>query len=126
MTWDGKIKVNELSGVLKTVQISRNNALELLVLSACETAAGDTRSALGLAGVAVRSGARSTVATLWRVNDEASAMLISEFYNQLVQGVKIGVSKGEALRRAQVSILKNPKYQSPYYWGAYVLLGNWV
>lgn len=126
LTWDGKIRVNELSGVLKTVQISRNNALELLVLSACETAAGDTRSALGLAGVAVRSGARSTVATLWRVNDEASAMLVSEFYNQLVQAVKTNVSKAEALRRAQVSILKNPKYQSPYYWAAYVLLGNWV
>ncbi len=129
LTWDGKIQVNELSGVLKTVQISRNNALELLVLSACETAAGDTRSALGLAGVAVRSGARTTVATLWSVNDQASAMLISEFYNQLVKGVKTGVSKAEALRRAQLSILQNtqnPQYKSPYYWGAYVMLGNWV
>ncbi len=129
LTWDGKIKVNELSGVLKTVQISRNNALELLVLSACQTAAGDTRSALGLAGVAVRSGARTTVATLWSVSDEASATLVSEFYNQLVKGVKTGVSKAEALRRAQLSILQNtqkPEYKSPYYWGAYVLLGNWV
>lgn len=129
LTWDSKIKVNELSGVLKTAQISRNNALELLVLSACETATGDTRSALGLAGVAVRSGARTTVATLWSVNDQASAMLISEFYNQLVKGVKTGVSKAEALRRAQLSILQNtqnPQYKSPYYWGAYVMLGNWV
>jgi len=100
--------------------------LELLVLSACETAAGDNRSALGLAGVAVRSGARSTVATLWRVDDQATATLISEFYNQLVKANQTGISKAEALRRAQLTILKKPEYQSPYYWGAYVLLGNWT
>lgn len=126
VTWDDKIKVNDLSGVLKTVELSRDNSLELLVLSACETAAGDTKSALGLAGVAVRSGARSTIATLWQVNDEASAKLISKFYDELVQANKTGISKAEALRRAQVTILKTPTYKSPYYWSAYVLLGNWT
>jgi CHAT domain-containing protein len=126
VTWDGLIKVNELSGVLKTVELSRNNSLELLVLSACETAEGDTKSALGLAGVAVRSGARSTIATLWQVNDEASATLMSKFYDQLVQINKTGISKAEALRRAQVETLKNPDYKSPYFWAAYVLLGNWT
>ena len=126
LTWDGKIKVNQLSSLLKTVELSRKNALELLVLSACETAQGDDRSALGLAGVAVRSGARSTVATLWQVDDEASATLISQFYDQLVQASKTGISKAEALRRAQLAILKNPEYTSPYYWAAYVLLGNWT
>ncbi|MBD2212706.1 CHAT domain-containing protein [Nostoc linckia FACHB-104] len=126
LTWDGKIKVNELSGVLKTVEVSRSNSLELLVLSACETAAGDDRSALGLAGVAVRSGARSTVATLWRVDDEATAKLMSNFYDQLVKAKETGISKAEALRLAQLAILKNPEYQSPYFWGAFVLLGNWT
>ncbi|BAY09315.1 CHAT domain-containing protein [Calothrix sp. NIES-2098] len=126
LTWDGKIKVNELSGVLRTVEISRDNSLELLVLSACETAAGDNRSALGLAGVAVRSGARSTIATLWRVNDEASATLMSLFYDQLVQANRTGITKAEALRRAQLAILKSQEYQTPYYWAPYVLLGNWT
>jgi CHAT domain-containing protein len=126
LTWDGKIKVKDLSGVLQTVELSRSKTLELLVLSACQTAAGDARSALGLAGVAVRSGARSTIATLWRVDDEASATLMSQFYEQLGQSRKTGVSKAEALRRAQLSILRNPKYKSPYYWAAYILLGNWV
>ncbi|GAB1542512.1 hypothetical protein NUACC21_51860 [Scytonema sp. NUACC21] len=127
LTWDGKIKVNDLSQVLQTGEISRDKALELLVLSACETAAGDNRSALGLAGVAVRSGARSTLATLWRVNDEASATLMGEFYNQLAQINKTGISKAEALRRAQLAILANPKYrQEPYFWAAYVLIGNWI
>jgi len=126
MTWNGKIKVNELSSLLKTVELSRNNALELLILSACETASGDDKSALGLAGVAVRSGARTTVATLWQVNDEASAILMSQFYDQLIQAHKTGIPKAEALRRAQLAILNNPEYKSPYYWGAYVLLGNWT
>lgn len=126
LTWDGEIKVNQLSSVLKTVELSRDRSLELLVLSACETATGDDKAALGLAGVAVRSGARSTVATLWRVNDEASATLMSQFYDQLVQVSKTGISKAEALRRAQLAILKNPEYRSPYYWAAYVLLGNWT
>lgn len=126
LTWNGTIKVNQLSGLLKTAEISRKNPLELLILSACETASGDAKAALGLAGIAVRSGARSTVATLWRVNDEASTTLISQFYDQLIQASKTGVSKAEALRRAQIAILQNPEYKSPYYWAAYVLLGNWI
>jgi CHAT domain-containing protein len=52
-------------------------------LSACETAAGDKRAALGIAGVAVRAGARSTVASLWSLNDESTAALMSEFYREL-------------------------------------------
>jgi CHAT domain-containing protein len=126
LTWDEKINVKDLSSVLQTVELSRSKTLELLVLSACQTASGDARSALGLAGVAVRSGARSTIATLWRVDDEASATLMSQFYEQLGQSRKTGVSKAEALRRAQLTVLRNPKYKSPYYWAAYVLLGNWV
>ncbi|AFY57564.1 hypothetical protein Riv7116_5168 [Rivularia sp. PCC 7116] len=126
LTWDGKIKVNQLSSILKVGEISRDNPLELLVLSACETAAGDADSALGLAGVAVRSGARSTIATLWRINDEASAKLIGKFYEQLTSANNPGISKAEALRQAQLNILKNPEYRAPYYWAAYVLLGNWM
>ena len=126
IAWDDKIKVNQLSGVLKTVELSQENSLELLILSACQTAAGDERSALGLAGVAVRSGARSTIATMWSVNDEASATLMKEFYKQLVKAKETGKSKAEALRLAQLAVLKNKDYKAPYYWAAYVLLGNWT
>ncbi|NJR50077.1 MAG: CHAT domain-containing protein [Leptolyngbyaceae cyanobacterium CSU_1_3] len=127
LTWDGKIKVNQLSSILKTIELSRRNgSLELLVLSACETAAGDARSALGLAGVAVRSGARSTIATLWRVNDTSSATLMGQFYDELSQTPKTGISKAEALRRAQLKVLRDPDYSSPYFWSAYVLIGNWI
>ncbi|MBO3458546.1 MAG: CHAT domain-containing protein [Aetokthonos hydrillicola CCALA 1050] len=126
VTWDSKIKVNELSSLLKAVELSQGKALELLILSACETATGDAKSALGLAGIAVRSGARSTVATLWRVDDEASAQLMIQFYDELVKAKKTGTSKAEALRRAQLAILQKSQYKSPYYWAAYVLLGNWI
>jgi CHAT domain-containing protein len=127
LTWDNKLKVNQLSSFLQSTESSKSKALELLVLSACETAAGDDRSALGIAGVAIRSGARSTVATLWRINDEASATLMGEFYNQLSQIKKTGITRAEALRQAQLAILNNPDFeQEPYYWAAYVMIGNWI
>jgi CHAT domain-containing protein len=77
LTWDGRINVNELENVLRNRGESQPNAIELLVLSACQTATGDKRAALGLAGVAVRAGARSTIATLWAVNDQSTARLMS-------------------------------------------------
>jgi CHAT domain-containing protein len=127
LTWDKKLKVNQFSSFLRSTESSKSKALELLVLSACETAAGDDRSALGIAGVAIRSGARSTVATLWRINDEASATLMGEFYRQLSQIKKTGITRAEALRQAQLAILNNPDFeQEPYYWAAYVMIGNWI
>ncbi|WP_237741471.1 CHAT domain-containing protein [Anabaena sp. PCC 7108] len=123
LTWDKRLNVKELDQLLRE---SRNDAkkpsIELLVLSACETAAGDERAALGLAGIAIRSGAGSTVGTLWQVNDESTSILISEFYRQLA---KSKVSKAEALRNAQLLLLKNQKFQNPYFWSAFVLVGNW-
>ena len=123
LTWDDRINVNELDNLLRTTDLRRSSPIELLVLSACQTALGDNRAALGIAGVAVRAGARSTLATLWSVNDEATAELMIRFYQELANST---VTKAEALRRAQLSILQNPKYQQPYYWAAYILVGNWL
>lgn len=122
LDWNGEINVKDLDGLLRG--INRKRPIELLVLSACETVAGDSRAALGLAGVAVRAGARSTLATLWQVNDESTALFMSEFYSELAQS-QGQVNKAEALRRAQVKLLKNSKYQHPYFWAPYVLVGNW-
>ncbi len=123
LTWDGRINVKDLDQLLRSREQGTRNPVELLVLSACETAAGDQRAALGLAGVAVRSGARSTLATLWQVNDVSTAELMTEFYQQLASQQ---VSKAEALRRAQLKLLQQPKYQDPYYWAPFVLVGNWL
>jgi len=123
LAWDKPIVVDELNNLLQTRDTSMHNALELLVLSACETAAGDKRAALGLAGVAVRAGAGSTIASLWSLDDESSALLMGQFYQELASRK---VNKAEALRQAQLTLLPNPRYQNPRYWGAYVLVGNWL
>lgn len=124
LTWKDKINVKDLGKWLKSPSSNLRNRepIELLVLSACQTAKGDNRAALGLAGVAVRSGARSTLATLWAVQDKSTADLVTEFYSVLTQD---GINKAEALRQAQLSLLKNPQYQHPYYWSPFVLVGNW-
>ncbi|OCQ89608.1 hypothetical protein BCD67_13390 [Oscillatoriales cyanobacterium USR001] len=121
LTEDSRILGNELDRLLRARNSSGLSNLELLVLSACETAKGDRRAVLGLAGIAVRAGARSTVATLWSVEDESAAILISEFYKVL----KTKVSKAEALRQAQLNLLMNPNYEHLAYWAPYVLVGNW-
>ncbi|MBD3886504.1 CHAT domain-containing protein [Phormidium tenue FACHB-886] len=122
LTWDGRINVNQLDQLLRAREEDLN-PIELLVLSACQTATGDKRAALGMAGVAVRSGARSTLASLWSVSDRSTAALMIEFYRELDQA---GMTKAEALRRAQIDLLHQDDYTSPYYWSPFVLLGNWL
>ncbi|BAZ21346.1 TPR repeat protein [Kalymmatonema gypsitolerans NIES-4073] len=120
LAWDGLLKVKDFDSLLRVSDSSRSSNIELLVLSACKTALGDKRAALGLAGVAVRAGARSTLASLWSVDDQSTADVMSEFYRQL----QTGVSKAEALQRAQLAVFV--KDNSPYHWAPYVLLGNWL
>jgi len=127
LAWDGPINVKQLDELLRVREPSSNlerpNAIELLVLSGCRTVAGDRRAALGMAGVAVRAGARSTLATLWYVSDAATVPLMSQFYEELSTA---DVTKAEALRRAQLALLQNPRYRHPVYWAPYVLVGNWL
>lgn len=122
VTWDQKVNVKEFDRLLRARTGERQQPIELLVLSACETASGDNRAALGLAGAAIRSGARSTAATLWQVNDESTAIFMAEFYKQLASSK---TSKAEALRNAQLTLLQNQQYQNPYFWAPFVLVGNW-
>lgn len=123
LAWDQPINVSELSSLLRSRDEARSLPIELLVLSACQTAVGDQRAALGLAGVAVRAGARSTLASLWNLDDESSAFLMSTFYHELAN---TKVTKAEALRRAQLELLAHPLYKRPRYWAPFVLLGNWL
>jgi CHAT domain-containing protein len=123
LTWDERINVKNLDQLLRERNQFVRSPIELLILSACQTAVGDKRAALGLAGVAVRSGARSTLATLWSVEDESTADFMTKFYQLLNQP---NVSKAEALRQAQLSLLHSAQYQHPFYWSAFVLVGNWL
>ncbi len=125
LTWNDRINVNQLNSLLRSRNPREEEALELLVLSACETLTGDRRAALGLAGIAIRAGARSTLATLWRVNDEATALLMGEFYQELATQ-NTPSTKAEALRRAQLTLLEDSRFRRPHFWAPYVLVGNWL
>lgn len=122
LTHDGRLTLDRLEALVRLGRF-RPDPVELLVLSACQTAAGDERAALGLAGVAIKAGARSALASLWSVSDEASAQLMEDFYRQLRTP---GVTKAESLRRAQAALIANPRYRHPFYWSGFVLIGNWL
>jgi len=123
LTYDKKLTLNDLEVLIRPSQY-RGRPVELLVLSACQTASGDDRAALGLAGVAIKAGARSALASLWFVNDQSTSALITEFYNQLRQLPP--VSKAQALRAAQIKLLSDRRYRHPCYWSPYLIIGNWL
>jgi len=123
LTWDDQLSVGKFRDILGQRAENEATPLEMLVLSACQTATGDQRAALGLAGLAVRSGARSTVGTLWAVDDQSTTELMVKFY-QSIQ--KANTSRASALREAQLSLLQSSAYQHPYYWSPFVLVGNWI
>jgi CHAT domain-containing protein len=123
LTWDGRVNVRELSTLLQNRERNSANAIELLVLSACNTATGDDRAVLGLAGLTIKSGAHSTLATLWPVKDKAAARLMTNFYRQLQQP---GTTKSEALRQAQIELIQKTDFREPFFWSAFVLVGNWL
>jgi CHAT domain-containing protein len=120
---------------------------ELLVLSACQTAVGDQDVELGFAGLAIQSGVKSALASLWYISDRGTLALMSEFYQQL----KTASTKAEALQKAQVAMIQGkvrlqqgellisrgevalpPSLVSnteedlshPYYWSGFTLIGN--
>ncbi len=122
LSYDGKLTMDRLDEYVGLYKF-RQNPLELLTLSACDTASGDDRAALGLAGLAVKAGARSALATLWHINDEASSSLVADFYSELR---KPGISRARALQHAQLGLLQDPRYDHPGYWAPFLLINNWL
>lgn len=121
LTYDGNLTMNQLEELIRLGKL-RNEPLELLTLSACKTAVGDDQAALGLAGVAIKAGARTAIATLWSVDDEATTLIIGEFYRQLQRE---SMPKAKALQNAQNFLLKKSRYQHPVFWAPFLLIGNW-
>ena len=119
---DEKVGTEAFSEALRKRDRNREESIELLILSTCKTAQGDDRAVLGLAGIALRSGARSTLASLWTASDalDVTPTVLREFY-QSVFAQKL--SKAQALRQAQLK-LKQTKPIS--YWAPYVIVGNWL
>lgn len=119
--YNEKLTMNALYQMLRSQQ---GKVLELLTLTACETAVGSDRDALGVAGISLQAGARSSVASLWQVDDKATAQLITHFY----QALKQGMSRAKALQTAQKTWLQAHRgdQHHPGYWAALILVGNWL
>jgi CHAT domain-containing protein/Tfp pilus assembly protein PilF len=98
---------------------------DLVVLSACQTGLGREIKGEGLIGLTrgfMYAGAVRVMASLWKVDDEATAELMTLFYEAML---KKGQKPGEALRTAQVAMRQQKRWQSPFYWAAFVLQGEW-
>jgi CHAT domain-containing protein/Tfp pilus assembly protein PilF len=121
LTYDDKLTINRLEKLMRLSEF-RQEPVELLTLSACQTAVGDERAALGLAGIAIKAGARSALATLWFIDDTATSILVSDFYHQLQKPL----SKAKALQNAQKIVLAQRRFRHPAYWSAFLLIGNWL
>ena len=122
LTFDDKVSLDRLNQMIGVFRF-RDDPLELLTLSACDTAAGDDRAALGLAGVAIKAGARSALATLWSINDEAAVDLVIDFYRELKDS---SISRAVALQRAQLKLINNPRYEHPGFWSPFLMINNWL
>jgi len=122
LTHEGRMSMSQLADYVGLFRF-RETPLELIMLSACETAQGDEQAALGLAGIAVKAGARSAVGTLWKVNDVAASELVAAFYGRLRDPE---VSRAVALQDAQRKLLADWRYRHPGYWSAFVLISNWL
>lgn len=105
----------------------RFDNVDLLTLSACDTGLGGGRDEQGkeiegFGVIAQQQGAKSVLATLWKVSDQSTAMLMTDLYRRRQSD---GLTKVEALRQSQIALYSNPKYSHPFYWGPFILMGNW-
>lgn len=102
-----------------------NLPAELVTLSACQTGLGKEIRGEGLVGLTrgfMYAGAERVVVSLWNVNDQATSELMARFYKNMLKG---GQRPAEALRNAQVEMLRTPQWIAPYYWAGFVLQGEW-
>ncbi|MBD2666660.1 filamentous hemagglutinin family outer membrane protein [Richelia sinica FACHB-800] len=142
--WDNKLRLNQIR------QLGFNNPqVEMLVLSACKSALGDEEAEIGFAGLAIMAGVKTSVASLWAVNDSSTALLMTKFYESL----RTAPIRAEALREAQIAMAKgqiyiqngqvrgleeignfslpattiensNSPFTHPFYWAAFTMVGN--
>jgi CHAT domain-containing protein len=128
LTYDGTINLDDLSSLLQPYQL-RKKPIDLLTLSACQTSVGDDqaameRASLGLGGLAVKAGARSAMASLWLVNDQATQQLVTRFYEELANHPEAG--KAKALQQAQLKLIRGDDFGHPLFWAPFLLIGDWL
>lgn len=122
LAYDDLLTLDGLQAMLSGEQFQKH-PIELLSLSACETAAGNDRAPLGISGAAMKARAKSVLGTLWPVDDEAAVLVMESFYQGLAQQ---GLSKAQALRQAQRQLIGKRQLAHPFYWAPFALIGNWL
>jgi len=122
VAYDRVLNMSKLEELFKSEAFS-DSPVEILTLSACQTAEGDDRSPLGLSGVALKSGARSALGSLWPVADVVAKQLLPDFYNNLNAH---NMTKAKALQAAKIKLLKQNEYSHPGLWASFILIGNWL
>ncbi|MBL8343903.1 MAG: CHAT domain-containing protein [Rubrivivax sp.] len=121
MTYDELLTLDGLQSLLRDER-PRDSPIELLTLSACQTAEGDDRAPLGMSGTALKARARTVLGTLWPVADEAAQQVMEGFYRHLAEG---RLSRAAALRDAQLALLARPGRSHPFFWAPFALIGDW-
>ena len=121
LIYDSKITIDDLEKLIKFS--APKISVELLILSACKTAEGSEQAVLGLAGVAVKTGVKTALGNLWKVDDEASHQLSVEFHRQLRQRQDLNIA--QVLQQAQVKRLNIKDKEHPFFWAPLLLVGNW-
>jgi CHAT domain-containing protein len=122
LTYDKLLTIDQLQSLLASGSY-RSHPIEILSLSACDTAEGNERSPLGISGAAMKARAKSVIGTLWPVEDRAAEETMVGFYRNLKDQ---HMSKAEALREAQLQLLHQSGTARPVYWAPFVLIGNWL
>jgi CHAT domain-containing protein len=122
MTHDKILTLNQLEVLLSSDYFKRF-PIDLLVLSACQTAEGDDRSPLGLSGVAIKTKVHSALGSLWSVSDQATAELMITFYQSLNT---VHQTKAKALQVAMLKLVKQKDFANPSFWSPFILIGNWI
>lgn len=120
LAYDDVLTMDQLQALLrgKTVE---ENPISLLSLSACQTAEGDDRVPLGIAGAALKAHAGSALGSLWPVDDAATKTLMVGFYESMG---KSGITKAKALQQAQLALLANKSTGHPFFWAPFILVGS--
>ena len=121
MSWGKLLRLSEVESIMH-VDSKQRGQLDLLTLSACESAKGDERAPLGFSGIAIKAKVRNTVGTLWPVTDDPTSEFINYFYRAMQETEG---DKSYALQAAQNKMMEKSQYTHPKYWAAFILLGNW-
>lgn len=121
MTYNKLLTIDKLEDLLRGRK--KNNPVNMLTLSACQTAEGDDRAPLGLSGVAIKANAQTALGSLWPISDEAAVKIMSTFYQQLIIEHQ---SKAKALQIAQQQLINDPEMNNPFYWAPFILVGHWL